>query len=461
MTSEKIVRIANAQGFWGDSSLGPIRTVREGPIDYLTLDYLAEVTMSIMQKQKMRDPTAGYAKDFVKTLGSILPICKEKGIKLIANAAGVNPQACLEAVEAQIEQLGIKGMRVGTVSGDDILDRIDELTDAGERFDNLESSTPFAEVREQISSANVYIGAQGIVQALEQGADIVITGRISDPSLALAPLIHEFGWSMDDYDKLSAGTVLGHLLECGNQSTGGNYTHWREVPDMANIGFPVAEAKADGSFVLTKHDNTGGMVTVETVTSQLLYELGDPENYMGPDCIADFTSIQIFQEGKDRVALSGIKGKAPTPTYKVSMSYQQGYKILTTLCIVGPDAIDKAHAVSDILFKRLEMHGFNIPKEDRFLELIGSNVLYQGLVPSNNHPHEIMMRLGAKSSDPKPLNVLGTEIAPLLTSGPPGLTGYAGGRARATEVVGYWPTLIGKDKITTSVTVKGDLTWQR
>lgn len=454
MSAKEMIRIANAQGFWGDSSLGPIRTVQEGPIDYLTLDYLAEVTMSIMQKQKMRNPQTGYAKDFVDTLGSILPICKERGIKVIANAAGVNPQACLEAVEAQIKKLGISGMRVGIVGGDDILDSLDAHVANGEGFENLEFDQPFSQIRDQITSANAYIGAQPLVEALQQGADIVITGRISDPSLALAPLIYEFGWSMDDYDKLSAGTVLGHLLECGSQSTGGNYTRWRDVPDMANIGYPVAEAKADGSFVLTKHDNTGGLVNAETVTSQLLYELADPENYMGPDCIADFTSIQLAEVGQNRVALTGIKGKAPTSTYKVSMSYQQGYKILTTLCIAGPDAVDKAHAISDMLFKRLEMHGFTIPEQDRFLELIGTNVLYQGLVPSNDQPHEVMMRLGAKSDNAKALNILGTEIAPLLTSGPPGITGYAGGRARATEVVGYWPTLIGKDKITTAVTVK-------
>ena len=454
MTRKNIIRIANAQGFWGDSSLGPIRTVKEGPIDYLTLDYLAEVTMSIMQKQKMRNAQAGYAKDFIDTLGSILPICKEKGIKVIANAAGVNAPACLEAIEIQIKKLGISGMRIGIVGGDNILDSIDTLVEQGETFDNLEFDKPFSQVRDQITSANVYLGAKPLVDALEQGADIVVTGRISDPSLALAPLIYEFGWKMHDYDKLSAGTVLGHLLECGSQSTGGNYTRWRDVPNMANIGYPVAEAKSDGSFVLTKHNNTGGLVNAKTVTSQLLYELADPENYMGPDCIADFTSIHLSEVGENRVALSGITGKAPTPYYKVSMSYQQGYKILTTLCIAGPDAVDKAHAISEILFKRLEMHGFLIPQQDRFLELIGTNVLYQGLVPSNDQPHEIMMRLGAKSDNAKVLNLLSREIAPLLLSGPPGITGYASGRARATEAIGYWPTLINKDKITTSVTVK-------
>lgn len=454
MSTDKIVRVANAQGFWGDSLLGPLRLVEEGPVDYLTFDYLAEITMSIMQKQKMRNADAGYAMDFVSMVKKILPTCQKKGIKIIANAAGVNGGACLNAIEEIIGELGLKGIRVAIVEGDNILDRLPELNASGEAFSNLESGQSLDDIRDRITSANVYIGAKPIVEALEQGADIVITGRASDPSLVLAPLIYEYGWSMEDYDKLAAGTIMGHILECGPQCTGGNYTHWRDVPDMARIGYPIVEASADGSFVVTKHENTGGLVSVETVTSQLLYELGDPESYLGPDCIADFTSIEIAQAGKNRVAISGIKGRAPTPTYKVSMSYSNGYKVLSTLCISGPDAVDKAHVLADMVFKRMEMHGAYIPEEDRFLELFGTHVLYKGLVPEADQPHEIMMRIGAKGQDRKALGVLGTEIAPLLTSGPPGITGFAGGRARPSEVVGYWPALIDKRKVTTQVTVK-------
>ena len=452
--TDKIVRIANAQGFWGDSLLGPLRLVEEGPVDYLTFDYLAEITMSIMQKQKMRDPSAGYAKDFVAMLGKILPTCKEKGIKVIANAGGVNPRACLEAIEAVIKDSGLEGLTIGIVEGDDILDQLDDLVASGERFSNLDTGEELATVRDRVTSANVYIGARPIVEALEQGADIIVTGRASDPSLVLAPLIYEFGWSMEDYDKMAAGTIMGHIVECGPQCTGGNYSGWRDVPDFARTGYPVVEASADGSFVVTKHDGTGGLVSVETITSQLLYELGDPENYLGPDCVADFTTIQIEQAGDNRVAISGIKGRPPTPTYKVSMSYANGYKILGTLCVSGPDAVEKAEILADMVFQRTAMHGVDIPEDKRFVELFGTNVLYKGLVPAAEQPHEIMLRIGAKGDDAKALNIMGTELAPLVTSGPPGVTGFAGGRPRATEVVGYWPALIDKEKVTTTVSVK-------
>lgn len=454
MTKDKMIRVANAQGFWGDSLLGPLRLVEEGPVDYLTFDYLAEITMSIMQKQKMRDPNAGYAKDFVGMLAKILPACKEKGIKVIANAGGVNPRACLEAIEAVINEAGLSGISIGIVEGDDILASIDELVDSGEEFANLDNGEPLAKVRDRVTSANVYIGAKPIVEALEQGADIIVTGRASDPSLVLAPLIYEFGWSMDDFDLMAAGTIMGHIVECGPQCTGGNYSGWRDVEDFARIGYPVVEAHADGSFVITKHDNTGGLVSVETITSQLLYELGDPENYLGPDCVADFTTINIEQEGDNRVAISGIKGRAPTPTYKVSMSYSNGYKILGTLCVSGPDAVEKAHILADMVWKRTALHGVDIPEDQRFLELFGTNVLYKGLVPAAEQPAEIMLRIGARGDDAKALNTMGTELAPLITSGPPGVTGFAGGRPRASEVVGYWPALIDKQKVKTTVSVK-------
>ncbi len=454
MSNDKIIRVANAQGFWGDSLLGPVRLVNEGPVDYLTFDYLAEITMSIMQKQKMRKPDMGYAMDFIPMLKEILTTCHEKGIKVIANAGGVNPKACLAATKSVIEELGLNGMKVAIVEGDDIMSRLDEFTAKGEALSNMDTGEALDIVKDKITSANVYIGAQPIVEALQAGADIVITGRASDPSLVVAPLVYEFGWSMDDYDKVAAATIMGHITECGPQCTGGNYVGWRDVKDFARIGYPVIEASSDGSFVVTKHDGTGGLVSVETVTSQLLYELGDPENYLGPDCVADFTSINIAQAGEDRVAVSGIKGGPATPTYKVSVSYEKGYKILSTLSIAGPDAVEKAEVIADMIFERVKMHGFNIPKEDRFVELFGTNVLYKGIVGENHQPHELLLRIGAKSDSAKALNTLGMEIAPAVTSGPPGVTGIAGGRAKATGVVGYWPALIDKTLIETSFTLE-------
>src|SRR5882724_9477319 len=452
--AKKIVRVANGQGFWGDSLLGPIRLVEEGPLNYLTLDYLAEITMSIMQKMRQRDPSSGYATDFVEMLRRILPRAKQKGIKVVANAGGINPRGCRDAIRKVVQELGLKGVKIGVVEGDDILGQLPALMEGGETFANLDTGAPVSTVLKRISSANVYIGAKPIADALAQGADIVITGRATDPSIALAPLLHEFGWSLDDYDRLAAGTIMGHILECGPQCTGGNYLGWRQVKDFARIGWPIAEASEDGSFVITKHDGTGGLVNVETVTSQLLYEMGDPKRYLGPDCIADFTTIQLTQDGVDRVRVSGVKGSAPTPTYKVSMSYANGYKIAGMLVITGPDAIEKGRICADVVFKRLEMYGLKVPEADRFVEFVGTNVCYQGIVPPPVQPSEVIMRIGAKGQDRKLLEFLGRELAPLVTGGPPGITGFAAGRPSASEIVGYWPALIDKRKVTTSVTVE-------
>ncbi|MFT6164629.1 MAG: hypothetical protein ACJA1T_001179 [Zhongshania aliphaticivorans] len=397
--SDKTVLIANGQGFWGDSLLGPKRLVSEGPLDYLTLDYLAEVTMSIMQKQRLRNPELGYATDFVSMLKEILPTCKEKGIKVIANAGGVNPQGCLKAIKEVVKELGLTGIKIGIVEGDDILDQIPELMKSGETFKNLDTGEGVEQVLSRMSSANVYIGAKPIADALAQGADIVVTGRATDPSVVLAPLIYEFGWSMDDFDKLAAGTVMGHILECGAQCTGGNYCDWKSVPDFARIGYPVVEAKADGTFVVTKHEGTGGLVNIDTISSQLLYELGDPKGYLGPDCQTDFTTIQLEQDGENRVRVSGIKGSAPTPTYKVSMSYENGYKIVGTLTYTAPDAVQKAELAAQILFDRVALYGTPIPEEDRFVEVFGTNVCYKGIVKQNEEPAEVLLRVGAKSQN--------------------------------------------------------------
>lgn len=451
--SDKKVRIANGQGFWGDSLLGPLRLVEEGPLDYLTFDYLAEITMSIMQKQKSRNPDAGYATDFVGMLERILPTCKKKGIKVIANAGGVNPRGCLEAIREVVEKLDIN-IKVGIVEGDDILDQLPQMMKAGETFKNLDNGEPVESVLDTVSSANVYIGAKPIADALDEGADVVVTGRATDPSVVIGALIHEFGWSMDDYDKLAAGTVMGHIMECGTQATGGNYARWREIEDWVHIGYPVAEASADGSFVITKHENTGGLVDIETVTSQLLYEMGDPQRYLGPDCIADFTSIQLEQDGQNRVRVSNVKGSEPTDTYKVSMSYHNGYKILSSLVVPGPDAVEKAQLIADTIFGRAELLGVKIPEENRFVEFFGNNVCYEGILPPPEQPGEILLRIGAKGTDKKALDTFGREVVPMLLAGPPGLTGFAGGRPRATEIIGYWPALISKHLVKTRVTVE-------
>jgi hypothetical protein len=448
------VLIANGQGFWGDSILGPIRLVNEGPLDYLTLDYLAEVTMSIMQKLKSRDPSKGYATDFVEMCRRVLPTCQKKGIKIIANAGGVNPVACRTALAEVIRELGLTGMKIGIVEGDDILGELETLIESGEEFKNMDNGEPLKPYLPLVKTANVYIGAEPIVEALQQGADIVITGRATDPSIVLAPLIYEFGWSMDDMDLLAAGTIAGHIVECGAQCTGGNFVHWQEIPDMARIGYPVIEANQDGTFVVTKHDKTGGRVTVETVSSQLVYEMGDPASYITPDCVADFTSIQLKQESPERVYVTGIKGKPATDTYKVSISFHEGYKILSQLTVAGPDAVAKAKLCADIVFERAAMDGAEFKAEERFVEIVGTNACHAGIASAPEEPAEVVLRIGARGNDANKLNRLGMEIVPLVTSGPPGVTGFAGGRPKATEIISYWPALLSKGKIKTKVSVE-------
>jgi hypothetical protein len=281
---------------------------------------------------------------------------------------------------------------------------------AGEQLRNMDTGEPLAAVRDRVTSANVYLGAFPIAAALGQGAQIVLTGRGTDPGLVLGPLIHEFRWAASDFDKLAAGTVAGHIVECGAQCTGGNYTDWRAVPDMARIGYPIVEAKADGSFHVTKHDGTGGLVTVDTVRHQLVYEMGDPHAYLGPDCVADFTSFRLRQDGPDRVLVDGIQGGPPTPTYKVSISYADGWKATGQLVIAGPDALAKAELCARIVWDRLALDGFEYGPDERFEEFVGAGVCHAGIAGgTSSDPPEIVLRMGVKGPDRA--RVLGGEIA--------------------------------------------------
>src|SRR2546423_15465362 len=308
------IRIAAGQGFWGDLPDAPVRQVEDGPIDYLMLDYLAEVTMSIMQKQKARDPNSGYARDFVSLMKEILPTCLERDIKVVANAGGVNVTGCAAAVREVARQLGQGGrVKIGIVTGDDILERIDELLARGIELRNMDTGEVLSTVRDRIQSANAYLGAAPIVEALNRGAQVVITGRATDTGLTLGPMIHEFGWAGDDWDRLAAGTIAGHIIECGAQCSGGNCQYeWQSIPDLANVGFPIAEASPDGTFVITKHEGTGGRVNVPSVKEQLVYEMGDPHEYITPDCVADFTTIRLEDAGRDRVRVYRIEGRPET-----------------------------------------------------------------------------------------------------------------------------------------------------
>ncbi len=447
------IRIASGQGFWGDLLTAPKMQVTKGPVDYLVIDYLAEVTMSIMQKQKKRDPSLGYAKDLVPLIADILPDCIDRNVKIITNGGGVNPQACAEAILASARELGIKGLKIGVVTGDDILERMDEFRSQGIEFRNMETGEDVGVIADKISSANVYFGAFPIVDALQQGADIVITGRTTDTGLTLAPMIYEYGWKEGDWDKLAAGTIAGHIMECGGQATGGNFSaDWKSVPELENIGFPITEAYADGSIVITKHEGTGGLVTQQTVKEQLLYEIGDPGNYITPETIADFTTVQLSDDGPDRVKMTGVKGKPCTDTYKVSMSYADGYTAVSTLTYTWPDAFEKAKAADTILRKRLENLGLKF--EEIRTEFVGVNACHGHLVSMPDHINEVVLRFGVRGKDFKMVERFGKEIAPLILTGPPSVTGFAGGRPKPSEVIAFWPALMPKNAVTPNIIIE-------
>jgi len=444
------VRIAAGQGFWGDWLEAPYRQVTGGPVDYLMMDYLAEVTMSIMQKQKSRDPTLGYAKDFIPLMERLLPILVERRIKVTANAGGVNPQACAAAVADAARRLGLKGkLRIGVVSGDDLLDRLDGLLARGHALDNLDTGHPLRDVRERVLSANAYLGAWPIVDALRHGADIVITGRVTDTGLTLAPLIHAFNWPANNWDLMAAGTVAGHIIECGAQASGGNcLVDWRRIPDLANVGYPIVEARADGSFEIIKHPRTGGRISVPGVTEQLVYEMGNPREYITPDCVADFTTITLAQVRKDRVRVSGVRGRPATGKLKVSIAYFYGYKAVGTLVYAWPDALEKAQAADRVLRQRLK--DLKLDFEAIHTEFVGVDATHgplarAGLEPAN--VPEVQLRVGVRARERAPVERFTREIAPLILNGPPSVTGFAGGRPKPEEIVAYWPALIDREMV--------------
>lgn len=448
------IRVAAGQGFWGDLPDAPVHQVEGGPIDYLMLDYLAEVTMSIMQKQKARDPNAGYARDFVPLMRRILPACVERGIKVTANAGGVNVRGCANAVIDVARELGLSGkVRIGIVTGDDIMPRLDDLLSRGIELRNMDTDEPLSAVRDRIQSANAYLGAWPIVEALKTGGQIVITGRATDTGLTLAPIIHEFGWAANDWNRLAAGTIAGHIIECGAQASGGNCQfEWRSIPNLADVGFPIVEASPDGSFVITKHERTGGWVVIPGIKEQLVYEMGDPREYITPDCVADFTTIQLAYEGRDRVRVFGIEGRPATEFLKVSISYSAGFKAVGTLVYSWPDAYDKAQAADRVLRARLDRLGL---KFDHVLtEFVGASATHGPLAgPPRSDIPEVQLRVGVRGQDRNAVERFTKEIAPLILTGPPAVTGFAGGRPKVEEIVAYWPALIPKEEITPSVEV--------
>jgi hypothetical protein len=442
-----MIRIANGQGFWGDWLEAPVRLVEQGIIDYLALDYLAEITMSILQKQKQADPNLGYARDFPPLIARIAGHIRERGVRVIANAGGVNPIACAREVVGQAP-----GLKVAVVLGDDVYQRLDEFLAKGYQMRDMDTGEAIGAIRGRVQSANVYIGAFPLAEALATGAHVVVACRSTDTALTLAPMVHRFGWQPDDYDKLAAGTIAGHIIECGAQCTGGNcQVEWQSIPNMADIGYPIVEAAPDGAFVVTKHAGSGGRVTTHSVKEQLLYELGDPKNYITPDCVADFTSIQLAADGPDRVRVTGIRGGARPPSLKLSISYSNGWKAIGTLVYSWPQAIEKARAADRIVRERLERLGLRF--DEIYTEYFGVNACHGSAAPPNPDPPEVQIRIGVRGQDRKAVDRFTRELIPLVLNGPPGATGFGEGRPAVREIVAYWPALIPREEIVTRVEV--------
>ncbi|HTS25538.1 MAG TPA: acyclic terpene utilization AtuA family protein [Bryobacteraceae bacterium] len=442
-----MIRIANGQGFWGDWLDAPVRLVEEGPIDYLALDYLAEITMSILQKQRQADPNLGYARDFPPLVARISRRIRERGVKVIANAGGVNPVACAREVVRLAP-----GLKVAVVLGDDVFPRLDEFLAKGYELRDMDTGEPVSAIRSRILSANAYIGAFPLAEALGTGADVVIAGRSTDTALTLAPMVHRYGWGPEEYHRLAAGTIAGHIIECGAQTTGGNcQVDWQSIPRMADIGYPIVEAEPDGSFAVTRHPAAGGRVNSHVVKEQLLYELGDPAKYITPDCVADFTTIRLEDSGPERVRVTGIRGGPRPPTLKLSISYTAGWKAIGTLVYSWPQALEKAHAADRIVRERLTSLGLAF--DEIYTEFFGVNACHGAAAPSNPDPPEVQVRIGVRGNDRKAVDRFTRELIPLVLNGPPGATGFGEGRPSVREIVAYWSALVPREEIRTHVQV--------
>lgn len=456
----KRVRIGNGCGFWGDSLDAPVRLAEAGQLDYLTLEYLAELTMSILAVQKQKDPAAGYATDFLDVLERILHRPEPSAFnhhdpKIITNAGGMNPRGCAAKAREVVARLKADrpGQLVGVVTGDDLMPRLDDLLAAGHGLNHLDTGEPLAAIRDRVVSANAYLGAEPIVRALQGGAHIVITGRVADASLTVGPAAFEFGWHFDDAhrDRLAAATVAGHLIECGAQATGGLWVNADDSTRLGDVGYPIADIGPDGTFTLTKPPNTGGVVNVETAAEQLLYEVADPARYYTPDVVADFTTVKLTQSGPDAVVVTGGTSAGVTDTYKVSIAYRDGFTAAGTLVIAGPNAAEKARRSGAVILERLRRAGFTY--EATNVEALGAGDVVPGVVTAAHDPPEVVLRVAVRDPRRAAVERFTKEFAPLVTSGFAGTTGYTTGRPPVREVFAYWPALIAKSAVTPVVEV--------
>jgi hypothetical protein len=450
MVMSHTIRIGNGCGFWGDNLDAPIVLAERGRLDYLTLEYLAELTMSILALQKQRDPQAGFATDFLDVLERLTHILKRQPpLRIVTNAGGMNPRGCAAKARRILDQAGLQACRIATVTGDDLLPNLDSLLAAGHELKNLDTGERLAEIRRRVVSANAYLGAEPIAEALSAGASIVIAGRVADASLTLGPAVHEFGWRWDDWDRLSAASVAGHLIECGAQVTGGLWEGWETLPDPAGIGYPISEVEPSGVFRITKPEGTGGVVNLDTVRQQLLYEVGDPAAYLTPDVVADFTSVSLHETGPDCVEVRNARGKPATSSYKVSIAYEDGYMCSGTLVILGPP--EKARRGGEVLLERVRRAGLELERTN--IECLGAGDVVPGVLPRSPNCSEVVLRVTAQDSRREALERFAKEFAPLVTSGPMGVTGYTTGRPAVRPVFAYWPALIDKRAVQPHVEV--------
>ena len=463
MEMSRPLKIANASGFWGDQPDAAARLVAAEPgLDFLTLDYLAEVSLSIMAIVRAKDPAAGFARDFVDVVRSLVPFWQRGGkTKLVTNAGGLDPEACGRAVAEALRSADLTRLKVAVVTGDDVLAILkagtglltrESIGNTGREahatsFSNLETGAPLSSIADRLVTANAYLGAAPIAGALRAGADIVVTGRVADPSLTVGPCLAHFGWKENDYERIAGATVAGHVIECGTQACGGFSTDWLALPGAQDIGFPIAEISADGSCVITKPAGTGGAVTESTIKEQLLYEIGDPENYLSPDATVSFLTLRLADAGQNRVRISGATGRPPSPDYKVSATYRDGYKAHGMLTVFGHDAVKKARHAGEALLRRLTERGCAF--RETLVECLGTGASVRGIASrmSDTHLVETVLRVSVAAERKDDVERFTREIAPLVTCGPQGVTGYATGRPKVLPIFGYWPCLIARARV--------------
>jgi hypothetical protein len=445
------LKIANAAGFLGDNLDAPRRLIQAAEVDYLTLEYLAELTLSILARVREKNPRAGFAGDFLTVLESIAPALQvQSQLQIVTNAGGMNPRSCAARAAELLAGADLEHLSIGVVSGDDLFGSLDRLRQAGCQFENLDTGQPLCELKQPIVSANAYLGAQPIATALDEGARIVITGRVADASLTLGPAVHEFGWKWDDWDRLAGGSVAGHLIECGAQVTGGLYRHWQEL-HLSDVGYPIAEIARDASATITKPARSGGQVSRETVIEQLVYEIGDPAHYLTPDVDVDFTTVEVDEVALDRVSVRGATGRKAPANYKVSLAYHAGYAASGQLLVYGRDAVSKAQECAGFIEARLLQAGFQL--DELNVECLGTGDGVPGRQTAQAGAREVLLRIAVQDSRAAAVERFTKEFAPLITSGPPGLAGYAAPRGAVRPVYAYWPTLVPRELVDAHVQV--------